>query len=152
MNPPIWTADRSEVVSAHGTHDRRSDRRDAALNVALRLVAALLCMALFSCRSTRLEVSPACAKPAPLEGKYDRRAPGYAIELNGTAQDFWPTVGRWEREYSLHVDSKLYLFNMIQVTMTPGEVARLRCDPAVKSIEHNSVVSIRAIVRPSHGL
>jgi hypothetical protein len=85
-------------------------------------------------------------------GKYDRRAPGYVIELKGTAQDFWPTVGRWEREYSLRADSKLYFFNMIQVTMTPGEVARLRCDPAVKSIEHNSVVSDRANVRPSHGL
>jgi hypothetical protein len=117
-----------------------------------RLVAVLLCMALCSCRSTRLEVAPACAKPAPLEGKYDRRAPGYEIELNGTAQDFWSTVGRWEREYALRVDSKLYLFNMIQVTMTPDELARLRCDPAVKFIEHNSVVSIRAIARPSHGL
>jgi hypothetical protein len=41
---------------------------------------------------------------------------------------------------------------MLVKTMTPDEVARLRCDPAVKSIEHNSVVSVRAIVRPSHGL
>lgn len=126
--------------------------RGPLLNAAHRLIALLLCMALCSCRWALLDVAPACAKPAPLMGKYDRRAPGYVIELKGTTQDFWPTVGRWEREYSLHVDSKQYLFNMIQVTMTPGEVARLRCDPAVKFIEHNGVVLIGAIVRPSHGL
>jgi hypothetical protein len=122
------------------------------LNAALRLVAVLTCIVLCSCRSTRLEVAPACANPVPLEGKYDRRAPGYGIELKGTAQDFWPTVGRWEREYSLRVDSKQYLLNMIQVTMTPAEVARLRCDPAVNFVEHNGVVLIGAIVRPSQGL
>lgn len=83
--------------------DATARRSISPLNAALRLVSALLCMALCGCRSTRLEVAPACAKPAPLEGKYDRRAPGYFIELNGTAQDFWPTVGRWEREYSLHI-------------------------------------------------
>jgi hypothetical protein len=117
------------------------------MNAALRLVAVLICIALCSCRSIRLDVTPACAKPAPLEGKYDRRAPGYGIVLKGAAQDFWPTLGRWEREYSLRVDSKQYLFNMIQATMTPAEVARLRCDPAVKFIEHNGVVLIGAIVR-----
>jgi hypothetical protein len=122
------------------------------LNAALRLAAVLFCLAFCGCRSLAFDVAPPCAKPAPLEGKYDRRALGYVIELNGTAQDFWPTVGRWEREYSLHIDSKLYLFNMIQVTMKPDEVARLRCDPAVKFIEHNSVVSVRAIARASHGL
>jgi hypothetical protein len=122
------------------------------LNAALRLAAVLFCLALCGCRSLAFDVAPTCAQPAPLFGKYDRRAPGYGIELKDTAQDFWPTVGRWEREYSLHVDSKQYLFNMIQVTMTPGEVARLRCDPAVKFIEHNGVVLIGAIVRPSHGL
>lgn len=122
------------------------------MNAALRLVAVFICIALCSCRSTRLDVTPACAKPAPLEGKYDRRAPGYGIELTGTAQDFWPTVGRWEREYSLHVDSNQYLFNMIQVTMTPGEVARLRCDPAVKQVEYHRVVLIGATAKPSHDL
>jgi hypothetical protein len=45
----------------------------------------------------------------------------------------------------MHVDSKQYLFNMIEVTPTPAEVARLRCDPAVKLIEHDTVVSIGAI-------
>jgi hypothetical protein len=122
------------------------------LNVALRLVAVLICTALCGCRSTWLDVAPGCANPAPLEGKFDRRAPGYGIELKGTARDFWPTVGRWEREYSLRVDSKQYLFNMIQATMTLAEVARLRCDPAVKLIEHNGIVLIGAFVRRSHGL
>jgi hypothetical protein len=87
-----------------------------------------------------------------LEGKYDSRAPGYGIELKGTAQDFWPTVDRWQREYSLRIDSKQYLFNTIQVTMTPAEVARLRCDAAVKLIEYHGEVLIGAIAKPSHGL
>jgi hypothetical protein len=52
----------------------------------------------------------------------------------------------------MHVDSKYSETNVIQVTPTPAEVARLRCDPAVKFIEHNGVVLIGAIVRPSHGL
>jgi hypothetical protein len=50
----------------------------------------------------------------------------------------------------MHVDSQYSKTDMIQVTPTPAEVARLRCDPAVKSIEHNSVVLFGAIVRPSH--
>jgi hypothetical protein len=52
----------------------------------------------------------------------------------------------------MHVDSKYPETNMIQVAPTPAEVARLRCDPAVKFIEHKSVVLIGAIVKPSHGL
>jgi hypothetical protein len=122
------------------------------LNVALRLAAVLFCLALCSCRSAPFDVTPNCAQPAPLVGKYDHRAPGYGIELKGSVQEFWPTLARWDHEYSLHVDSKLYLLNMIQVTLTPAEVGRLRCDPAVKLIEHHGVVSIGAIVRPSHGL
>jgi hypothetical protein len=121
------------------------------LNVALRLAVVLLCLTLCGCRTTPLTVAPACAKPAPLVGTYDPRAPGYGIELNGAAQDFWPTVGRLEREYSLHVDSKQYLFNMIQLTSTPGEVDRLRCDPAVKLIEYHGVVLIGGLARPSPG-
>jgi hypothetical protein len=46
----------------------------------------------------------------------------------------------------MHVDSKYSKTNVIQVTPTPAEVARLRCDPAVKFIEHNGVVLIGAIV------
>ena len=121
------------------------------MNVALRLTAVLLYLTVCGCRTTLLTVAPACAKPAPLVGTYDPRAPGYGIEMKGRAQDFWPTVGRWEREYSLHVDSNQQLFNMIQVTMTPGEVARLRCDPAVKLIEYHGVVLIGAIAKSSHG-
>jgi hypothetical protein len=122
------------------------------LIVALRFTAILFCTALCSCRSAPLGVTPPCANPAPLGGKYDRRTPGYEIELKGPVQDFWSTVARWEHDYSMHVESKQYLFNMIQVTLTPAEVARLRCDPAVKLIEHNAVVSIGAIVGPSHDL
>jgi hypothetical protein len=122
------------------------------LSVALRLVAVLACIALCSCRSTQLDVVPACANPAPLEGKYDRRAPGYFITINGSVPEFWSTLARWDHEYSMHVDSKYSKTNEIQVTATPAEVARLRCDPAVRFIEHNSVVLIGALGKLSHGL
>jgi hypothetical protein len=122
------------------------------LNSALRLTAILFCLALHGCRTAQFDVTPACAKPAPLLGKYDRRAPGYEISINGSVADYWSTLARWDREYSMLVESRQVLFKLIQVTPTPDEVARLRCDPAVKSIEHNGVVLIGAIVRPSHGL
>jgi hypothetical protein len=122
------------------------------LNCALRLTAILFCLALHGCRTAPIDVTPACAQPAPLLGKYDRRAPGYEIAINGSVADYWSTLARWDHEYSMLVESKQVLFKMIQVTPTPNEVARLRCDPAVKFIEHNGVVLIGAIVRPSHGL
>ena len=95
--------------------------------------------------------APTCSRLAPLLGKYDRRAPGYLIAINGSVADFWSTLTRWEHEYSMHVDSKYYEMKMIQATPTPAEVARQRCDTAVKFIEHNGVV-VGAIVRPSYGL
>jgi hypothetical protein len=108
-------------------------------------------MALCGCRSVPFDVAPTCSQPAPLLGKYDRRAPGYAIAISGSVPEFWSTLARWDHEYSMQVDSKYSEMNMIQVTPTPAEVARLRCDTAVKFIEHNAVV-FGAIVRPSHGL
>jgi hypothetical protein len=122
------------------------------LNAALGLAAVLFCLALCGCRSLAFDVAPTCAQPAPLLGKYDRRAPGYFIAINGSVPEFWSTLARWDHEYSMRVDSKYSEMNMIQVTSTQAEVARLRCDPAVKFIEHNGVVLIGAIVRSSHGL
>jgi hypothetical protein len=116
------------------------------LNATLRLAAVLFCLALCGCRTVPFDVAPTCAQPAPLLGKYDRRAPGYFIAINGTVPEFWSTLARWDHEYSMHVDSKYSKTNVIQVTPTPAEVARLRRDPAVKFIEHNGVVLIGAIV------
>ncbi len=35
--------------------------------------------------------------------------------------------------------------NMVRAMITPAQVARLRCDAAVKWVEHNSVLSVSAL-------
>jgi len=109
------------------------------LGVPHRLSTVLL-IALAGCGTELTHGVPRCAKPAPLFGHFDSRAPGYFIKVRDPAQNFWPTASRLETEYSMQVESRLPRFNMLQVATSPVEVARIRCDAAVEWVEYKAVV------------
>jgi hypothetical protein len=126
--------------------------RGSGLNAALRLAVVLYCLTLCSCRSTSFDVKPVCATPVPLAGRYDHRAPGYGIGLKGPIQNFWPTLSRWEGAYHIQVTNSWREANMLQAIVSPQDVARLRCEPEVKWIEHNSVILVGAVALPPRDL
>ncbi len=65
--------------------------------IAAPLIACLYCLSLCGCRSTSLDVRPACAKPAPLIGHYDPRTPGYEVGLMDPRPKFRAYVGPLEK-------------------------------------------------------
>jgi hypothetical protein len=81
-----------------------------------------------------------CAMPAPLLGHFYRGAPGYFIKIRDPSQHYWPTLARWETEYSMHIESRWRELGTVQATISPGEVARLRCDSAVEWVQYVSEI------------
>ena len=88
-----------------------------------------------------IDVKPACADPAPLTGAFDARAPGYIVVLNdGSAVD--ATTDRLAASYHFTTRFRYYsaLHGFATLDATPEAIAALRCDAAVRSVEHNGNV------------
>jgi len=87
-------------------------------------------------------VSGRCASPAPLQGYFDSRAPGYIVVLNaGTDVD--GALASLQARYGftpVHVYRSALLG--FSARLTPDTVEAIRCEPVVKYVEYNSTVTI----------
>jgi hypothetical protein len=70
-------------------------------------------------------------------------APGFAVFLKVSPEEYFPTLGRMDKEFGFDTHSepsKTYFF--IPYFLRSSEFARLRSDPAVKFIEYNATITI----------
>jgi hypothetical protein len=108
----------------------------------LRAVATICSLLIYGCSGLANEARPKCEKPAPLKGRFDHRAPGYFIALDVPEDQFWATIGRWERDYHLHFGRGSRETRTVQSNLTPAEVAILRCDRSVTWLEYDGVIAV----------
>jgi|GEM_PF-2317518 len=84
-------------------------------------------------------IEPSCADPAPLEGTYDSRAPGYIVSLEqGT--DAQATADELAARYGFEVQRVFQSLPGFSAELTPEVVAAIRCEPVVVLVEHDGVV------------
>lgn len=84
-------------------------------------------------------IEPACAEPAPLEGTYDPRAPGYIVSFEqGT--DARATADRLAERYGFEVQRVFQSLPGFSAELTPETVAQIRCEPVVVLVEHDGTV------------
>jgi hypothetical protein len=101
--------------------------------IALVLSSATGCTDTLSHR----DIKPPCESPAPLEGRFDSRAPGFIIELQPAA-DVVSVAHDLAIKYGFHVRTVGAPGTIFSAgPMTSQTVAALRCDSALKAISHD---------------
>jgi len=84
-------------------------------------------------------IEPSCGDPAPLEGTYDPRAPGYIVSLEqGT--DAQATADDLAARYGFEVQRVFQSLPGFSAELTPEVVAAIRCEPVVVLVEYDGVV------------
>lgn len=96
---------------------------------------------LFGATNDSEAVKPSCENPAPLEGKYDSAAPGYIVMFKKVPDPTAETV-RLASLYGFKIDTFLQTIYAFSAKLSPGVVAKLRCDPSIKMIERNLSVHV----------
>lgn len=82
------------------------------------------------------EIQPSCSEPARLNGKYDPAAPGYIVMLKN-ATDTKMEMARLAARFGFKVKVPLEAISSFSAEMSPEVVAKLRCEPTIKSIDRN---------------
>ena len=99
------------------------------------LTLVILATGLYGCSTAPRVLEPPCPTPAPLEGEWDRRAPGYMVILRSEpnplalAQAFVEKHGLVTGSISRHV------FTIKEIS--PEALAALRCETFVKLVLRN---------------
>jgi len=84
-------------------------------------------------------IEPSCSDPAPLEGTYDPRAPGYIVSfVQGT--DARASAEELAAKYGFEVSRVFQSLPGFNAELTPETVAAIRCEPVVVLVEHDGVV------------
>lgn len=84
-------------------------------------------------------IEPSCSDPAPLEGTYDPRAPGYIVSFEqGT--DAQATADELAAKHGFEVQRVFQSLPGFSAELTPEIVAAIRCEPVVVLVEHDGVV------------
>lgn len=116
------------------------DMRIAPFVTALLLTAAF-CAAAAGCigpSSSRGPVDPDCNNPAPLMGQPDPRTTGYIVQF----QDDIDALDETARLSHVYAIDPTYVTNFVPLffaSFSDDVRDRLRCEPAVKAIEYESV-------------
>lgn len=86
-----------------------------------------------------LLVRPRCRTPAPLEGTYDPRAPGFIVQLHDTV-NVALEAARLAQAYAFTPTSVLTSVHMVTTpALSDTTVAALRCEATVVSVAHDAI-------------
>lgn len=89
-------------------------------------------------------LAPSCPEPAPLDGKYYHRAPGYIIRFRDDIQDVSPLVHKLALKYSFKptavYEAAIKGFAVRQ--LTPEALAALRCEPVILGISFDEPTTV----------
>jgi hypothetical protein len=84
---------------------------------------------------------PACLSPAPLDGSFDARAPGYIVSLHRD-YDLDSTIEFLSARYDF---APVHIYRLVlhgfSADFSPETVAELRCEPSVSMISHNGILT-----------
>ena len=109
-------------------------------NITLK-AAVLLLIATFS--TTAEAVEPSCVHPVPVHGEWDDKAPGYIVAYTSDVADPNAKTLELSRRLGFKVGEQ---FKSIRAFFTPAlsaeSLARLRCEPGIRYIEHNAVTRL----------
>lgn len=89
-------------------------------------------------------VKPACPSPAPLNGRFDARAPDAYIVTYRAGTDAAAVTEGLQRKYGFtarHVYTAALLG--FAATLTPEALAGIRCEPEVEAAEYEGVVTVQ---------
>lgn len=89
-------------------------------------------------------IAPLCKNPAPLHGQSNPNAPSYIVVLkDGT--DVAKTTNLLGKKHGFTVQAEMSSLGMFSLQgLSAQQLASLRCEPQIKYIEHDSVVSIQS--------
>jgi hypothetical protein len=107
-------------------------------------VGILVAFAMISgCVSAPEVVEPNCSNPAPLAGKFDRRAPGYIAMFVDGVTNAEAMTRELAREHGFTPESTFRTIKGFSVqVLTPTALAGLRCEPTIKGISFNERTQI----------
>lgn len=103
------------------------------------MLAAVLCA---SCAGAPRVVEPECEQPAPLEGSWDRRAPGYLIDLDRRIKTPPLAAAMLADEYGFTIDFQYSNGTIFVEELPPETVAALRCASDVDRVTYNAAGTI----------
>jgi hypothetical protein len=89
-------------------------------------------------------LAPSCPEPAPLDGKYDHRAPGYIIQFRDDVRDVSPLVHNLALKYSFNptaiYETAIKGFGVSE--LQAEALAGLRCEPGILRISFNERTTV----------
>lgn len=95
------------------------------------------------CASAPEILDPGCDNPAPLDGKFDRRTPGYIVMFVDNVSDAEATTQELARKHSFIPASIFRRFKGFSVqALTPQALASLRCEPNIRGVSFNEPTQI----------
>lgn len=115
------------------------------MNLPIRLaLAALLAAGAAGCADNLLppgDVPPACASPAPLLGEKST-APGYVVVFREGTDAVAVTRRLAEKHVFKPRHVYQYAIQGFSADMSGPALAGVRCEPQVRFVEHNGIVSV----------
>ncbi len=113
--------------------------RRGSITLLGTLVCATACSDEPTSSTTPRVVAPPCAQPAPLEGQFNPRAPlKLVVFRDGVAAD--TEISRLAAKFTF-TPTSTWTFGFA-ATLTPEVLAGVRCEPVVRLVEHDAVLTI----------
>jgi hypothetical protein len=116
----------------------------ATRSAMIRTVVAVVLIGPTGCAETMThrDARPICEPQAPIEGKFDSRAPGFLIRLRPAA-DMVSVAHELAARYGFQLGIVDSVNTVITAgPMSPPAVAALRCDSAVEAIHHDAWMKV----------
>jgi hypothetical protein len=110
------------------------------MNEQMKAPAFILVIAIFvgGCVGHPAALAPACEQPAPLDGKWDPKTPGYIIMFTKDVDDSRAFAHALAAKYGFTPES---IFGAVRgfsvLELSPQAVVGLRCEPGIHAISFN---------------
>jgi|GEM_PF-996575 len=117
----------------------------SAIESALRgrlaplMLAAALCA---SCAGAPRVLEPECDEPAPLQGSWDRRTPGYLIDLDPRIKTPPLAAAMLADRYGFVINTQYSSGTIFVEELPPETLAALRCASEVERVTYNAAGTI----------
>lgn len=113
----------------------------------MKYFAALALLA--GCSTAPEATEPTCAYPVPVSGKLDARAPGYLVGYDTSVTDPDLRTSELSHRLGFEVDDLFSSGGFYASVLPAAALARLRCEPGIRYIEHNQRAQIGKVTSGS---
>lgn len=117
------------------------ERMRRRLQAGLIFLAAGIFMG--ACVAHPVVLSPACDRPAPLDGQWNPKTPGYIVMFSQDVDDARSLTYELARKHGFTPDSTFGAVKGFAVSqLNPRALAGLRCEPKVRAVSFNEPTRI----------